>query len=82
MDWFWAFLMKPAVSMILAVGLIVFIVSLKWIIWKALPDGWLRTFLFRYRGQYDPKPPPGTGKYLLDDPTLTSRQRRKDSAGL
>lgn len=82
MEWFWALLMKPAVMMVTSVFLIVFLIACKWIVWRLLPDGWLRDQLFRYRGKFDPQPPTGSGKYLLDDPTVRGGSLSKNGPRL
>jgi len=53
------------------------LVAAKLMVWWLLPDGRLKTALFRYRGTYDPQPPPGDTKHVLDDPTIVLRRFRK-----
>lgn len=78
---FWTLALKPLVGVIWAAIFIGMIVSLKWLLWKLLPDGRLKTALFRFRGAYDPKAPAGSGKVLLDDPTVRGGSLREDLSG-
>lgn len=71
-------MMKPAAAMVLSIPLFIALACAKLIVWKLLPDGRLKTALFRFRGEYDPKPPAGGPQYLLDDPTLVRRSPHKD----
>ena len=74
----WVLALKPLVGLIWAAMFIGAVIGFKWIVWTLLPEGRLKTALFRFRGQYDPKAPPGSGKVLLDDPTVRGGSFRED----